>query len=45
MVSEALVRAVDGTFALQDFRDGVPVRVVILDAVLFHPSGDGDVIA
>ena len=44
MICKPLVRAINGTFALQDLRDGVPVRVVILDAMFLHPFRNGDVI-
>ena len=40
MVREAVVRAIHRPFALQRLGNGVPVRVVILDAVCLHPIGD-----
>ena len=43
MVCETSVGAIDGTFALEDFGDGVPVAVVVLNAVTLHPEADGDV--
>ena len=44
MVSQPTSRAIYCTFALQYFGDGVPVLVVILDAMFLHPFRYGDVI-
>lgn len=44
VISQPFIRAINSTFALQDLRDGVPVRVVILDAMFLHPFRNGDVI-
>ena len=40
MIREAVVRAIHRTFPLQCLGDGVPVRVVILDAMRLHPIGN-----
>ena len=40
MVCEAVVRAIHRPFPLQRLGDGVPVRVVILDAMRLHPIGN-----
>ena len=44
MTGQPLVRAINGTFALQDLRNRVPVRIVIFDAMFLHPLRYGDVI-
>ena len=44
MVCQPPVGIIYCPFALQDFGDGVPVRVVHLYAVRFHPFRYGDVI-
>ena len=40
MVCEAVVRAIHRPFPLQCLGDGIPVRVVILDAMRLHPIGN-----
>lgn len=41
MVSEAMIRAIHCTITLQNLGDGVPVRVVHLNAMCLHPVLDG----
>lgn len=33
--------AINGSFALKDLGDGVPVAIIIDDAMLLHPGTDG----
>jgi len=44
-VCESVCGIVTSPFALQNLRNGIPVAVVVFDAVGFHPLGDEDVIA